>query len=139
MRRNFTKLRISGHKLAIETGRHSGTPREERKCTLCNLKEVETEFHFLLTCPFFNHDRETLQNRLYAFSNIKIEPTESIFKLIISGFNGDLELSLIICDYINTCFEKRNTSVLNKKQIENVNIVITRSGRVSKRPSILSL
>lgn len=36
VRRNFTKLRISSHRLAVETGRYSKpkTPREERLCPL---------------------------------------------------------------------------------------------------------
>ena len=50
----FTRLRTSGHILAIETGRwtkpHS-TPRLERKCQLCNT--LEDEFPFMLECPLY--------------------------------------------------------------------------------------
>ena len=48
VRRNLTKLRISAHNLAIETGRYSRpieTPIEKRLCFHC--KQVETEFHFI--------------------------------------------------------------------------------------------
>ena len=35
----ITKLRLSSHSLFIETGRHTGVTRENRKCTLCNKVE----------------------------------------------------------------------------------------------------
>ena len=35
----------------IELGRHNNIPRNERKCTLCNLNDIEDEFHFVLKCP----------------------------------------------------------------------------------------
>ena len=34
-RTTLAKLRVSSHSLAIETGRHTGVPRSERKCTFC--------------------------------------------------------------------------------------------------------
>ena len=54
-RRNFTKLRISAHNLAIETGRYTKpapTPIEKRLCFHC--KEFETEFHFISKCPLYD-------------------------------------------------------------------------------------
>lgn len=44
----FTRLRCISHKLAVETGRWSRTPREER---LCSCGQVQTEIHVLLQCP----------------------------------------------------------------------------------------
>ena len=44
----FTKLRTSSHSLAVETGRWSRIPREERMCT-CGTS-VQTEAHVLLDC-----------------------------------------------------------------------------------------
>ena len=32
-------------------GRYSNVPRENRLCKYCNLNVVESEYHFLLTCP----------------------------------------------------------------------------------------
>ena len=37
-RNAITKLRLSSHSLFIETGRHTGVARENRKCTLCKKK-----------------------------------------------------------------------------------------------------
>ena len=45
----LTKLRLSNHKLAIETGRYSRLFKKpaERICAICK-KEMEDEYHFLL-------------------------------------------------------------------------------------------
>ena len=57
----LTKLRLSNHKLAIETGRYVRPYKkpEERICPSCN-KEVEDEIHFLTLCPAYQEKRSTL-------------------------------------------------------------------------------
>ena len=52
-RKAIAKLRCSDHPLEIETGRHKNIPRDNRICTLCPEREVETEDHFLTKCTFF--------------------------------------------------------------------------------------
>ena len=59
-RQRITKLICSNHNLEIETGRHTNTPREERKCTMCQLDAIEDELHFLTECPAYNTFREDL-------------------------------------------------------------------------------
>ena len=49
----YSRLRLSSHNLAIETGRYTSIPRRERICTFCNTNVVENEFHFLLACPYY--------------------------------------------------------------------------------------
>ena len=44
-------LRLSSHKLNIEIGRHNNIDRQDRKCIICNLNDIEDEFHFVLVCP----------------------------------------------------------------------------------------
>ena len=49
----LTKLQLSNHKLAIETGRYSrpfNKKPEERICPICKI-EMEDEYHFLNICP----------------------------------------------------------------------------------------
>ena len=48
--RSLSALRCSSHNLRIEFGTFENLPREARTCCLCN-KAVETEDHFLLSCP----------------------------------------------------------------------------------------
>ena len=47
------KFRISANPLNVQTGRFakSRIPRNERLCKLCNMEEVEDEYHFVLICP----------------------------------------------------------------------------------------
>ncbi len=52
IRKHFCKLRISAHKLAIETGRYTvpKTLPDDRYCLLCKHGSVESEYHFLSQC-----------------------------------------------------------------------------------------
>lgn len=67
-RHALTKLRISAHSLAVETGRYGKNrlPRNLRLCTLCNTGEVEDEEHFLLGCKSFDEPRIILLNLVRA-------------------------------------------------------------------------
>ena len=55
LRSILTKLRLSSHELRIELDRYSRnrTPKELRYCILCNVNDVEDEYHFVLVCPAF--------------------------------------------------------------------------------------
>ena len=47
----LSKLKMSSHWLAIESGRwarHTSTPINQRKCVHCNV--LEDEFHFVIEC-----------------------------------------------------------------------------------------
>ena len=54
----LTKLRLSNHKLAIETGRYSRPFKkpEERICPICKI-EMEDEYHLLNICPAYQEKR----------------------------------------------------------------------------------
>ena len=65
-RKNFTKFRISSHKLMIEKGRYHGIPREERLCLRCDLKEIEDEIHFIFQCPHFAQSRGHFSKLYYV-------------------------------------------------------------------------
>ena len=49
----FTRFRVSSHRLRIETGRWSRTPREERLCQCGN--GVQSERHVLVDCQLVKH------------------------------------------------------------------------------------
>ena len=46
--KGISQLRLSSHKLAIETCRHNKISLHDRKCTHCTLNDIEDEFHFVL-------------------------------------------------------------------------------------------
>ena len=57
-RKSLTSFRISERNLEIEGGRYYNIPRNMRVCKLCNMQAVESEFHFLLTCPAYRQLRQ---------------------------------------------------------------------------------
>ena len=64
------RLRMSAHRLAIETGRHVKPKicKEERICKNCDLEEVEDESHFLLKCPLYCQQRTTLKRTILSYT-----------------------------------------------------------------------
>ena len=59
----MTKLRLSAHRLEIETGRYNNTTAENRFCVICQLQGhevVEDETHFMVSCPMYKDLRENL-------------------------------------------------------------------------------
>ena len=60
----ISKLRLSSHTLAIETGRYNKTNRNDRKCFNCS-DYVEDEFHFILVCPKYNDYRLRFLKKYY--------------------------------------------------------------------------
>ena len=57
-RQAITRLKVSSHDLMIEMGRHGLNRREieDRLCPFCN--SVETEIHFLVSCPLYSNARQ---------------------------------------------------------------------------------
>jgi len=54
---HLSKLRLCSIKLAIGTGRYGNNAidRNRRFCSLCNLRETEDEYHFVIVCPAYDH------------------------------------------------------------------------------------
>ena len=64
----LSRLRLSSHKLLIETGRYANIrlERNERKCTFCDINDLEGEYHFVLVCPVYADLRkEYIKKYLY--------------------------------------------------------------------------
>ena len=57
--KTFVKLRISNHKLNIESGRYDKISSCDRICPVCGLN-IENEIHFLLNCPKYSSVRDDL-------------------------------------------------------------------------------
>ena len=63
----LSKIRISNHRSAIETGRFSKIPRNERLCLFCkanNFSEIEDEQHVLLRCSRYTEIKRDLLDRV---------------------------------------------------------------------------
>ena len=58
-RKRLTRVRLSAHRLEVESGRNKKQPVSERICKLCKLDQVEDEIHFLCNCSAYNTERQT--------------------------------------------------------------------------------
>jgi hypothetical protein len=103
LRKNLCRFRISAHKLNIETGRHKNIPLKDRLCTKCNLQQIEDEEHALITCPFYNIERQTLlqivNNSNNNFSQL---PDEAKFIWLMA--NEDSDIMYALAKFINIFF-----------------------------------
>jgi hypothetical protein len=98
----LTRLRLSSHRLAIETGRWhkpQAIPRNERKCILCN--SLEDEFHFLLECELY----KDLRIR-YIKPYFRKRPNIPKFIELFSCEDQSINLNLAI--YTFKAMERRN-------------------------------
>jgi hypothetical protein len=108
-RKHMSRLRLSCHKLHIETGRYArGNDRlkpEERICKICSSGECEDEFHFLMKCEFYTA-RQHFLNKIAvicpAFSDLS---DHNKFIFIMS--TTEREIINIVCKYTAECFSLR--------------------------------
>ena len=142
-RRNLTKLRISAHNLAIETGRYTkGTNIMPNKRLCFHCKLVESEYHLVLECSLYTDLRKNFFERLNQISTIASDPSDDTFSLLMSCLNEDVEVVKLFCEYINNCFDKRRETYNTIRQDEIFKrplSTLTRSGRISKRPTRIDI
>ena len=106
----FTRLRISAHNLAIETGRHT-KPKvklEDRLCTSCN--ELEDEFHFVMTCTRYADHREMLFQQVQTVCPTFDTLTDhDKFNFLMTCNNGDFEMTKDVCTFVRKSTEMRKS------------------------------
>ncbi len=111
IRSTLAKLRISAHNLQIEAGRFhkNKTPRGERFCIYCktsNVFQVETEVHFLLSCPLFeNERRKTLDNIHRTFPSTASLNEHDMFIWLMS--QEDSNTTKLLGNFCKKSFELR--------------------------------
>ena len=100
-RKSICKLRVSSHRLEIETGRWTKPnkiPLENRLCMICNV--LEDEFHFVLECSLYKDLRKTYIKRYYW-----LRPNMPRFIELISSENFRTIKNLSI--FIDKAFKMR--------------------------------
>ena len=133
----MTKLRISAHNLAIETGRYARPTKivaENRFCFNCKNK-VESEYHMIFDCELYSEEREDFKKKLLEFTELNFDEPLSLFSELMSC--NDFEIGEVFCDFINSCFAKRRqclSIIVENNILLRPEITITKSGRTSKRP-----
>ena len=149
----FTKLRISSHSLAIETGRHKQIPqRNDIKCNFCahfkdsctcnkfkyhrlcfNCNVIEDEKHFMLNCALYDQIRLDLFNDINDTFSLNTSDSDLCFITLMNCLNGDSELAPLVCNFVNACFDLRRH--YSEPFDDNRTIsepTYTRSGRLSR-------
>ena len=87
LRSCIARLRSGVFPLPIETGCWRGKPIEESLCPVCPQPVVETEEHFLLSCPLYNDILAKHINQLitsYDWNNISNK--DKLIHLFIDNF-----------------------------------------------------
>lgn len=108
-RKCLTRLRMSSHNLFIETKRYgpNRTPRNERFCTLCDLHELEDEFHFVIKCSCYNDIRNQFLKRYYYCR-------PNMFKFIELINNQNKTIIVNLCKYLLQA-NNRRTLLINDR------------------------
>ena len=111
-RKDLVKIRISNHKLMIETGRYNQTSRNDRLCPICNSGIIEDEFHFLFHCPKYSIPREKFYNQIQQnFVDFnQLSYTELIIKLMNSQ---NFSVNSHLLKFVSLCNDLRNNLLSN--------------------------
>ena len=99
----MSRLRLSSHRLAVESGRwHKPLPIPfiERKCTICNV--LQDEFHIVIECNLF----KDLRNR-YISRYVWLHPNYFKFTQLLATHNEAAIKKLSI--FVFKAFEKLDT------------------------------
>lgn len=106
-RHALTRLRVSSHRLEVETGRWhkpASKPFHERKCFICD--KLEDEYHFIAECPIYSDLRKVYINKYYWLRPNMVK----LIQLLLSE-NEKVLRNLSI--YIFKAFELRNINLYN--------------------------
>ena len=105
MRSLLTKLILSAHSLAIETGRYCKPtiPANERFCKAC-----KDEHTFLIECPIYN----SVRDKFFTLFNRKFNETKevTINRLLNPSSSQDLNS---ICLYLKESYSLRDSTFKN--------------------------
>ncbi len=110
LRRQMTRYRLSGHTLTIETGRYRQhwLPRESRICPYCTHGEVETEQHFLTSCPNYQDIRNTFYPKFETlYPDFKMLNKKTQLQYLLGEKQDCISLA---ANYIDACHKKREES-----------------------------
>ncbi len=88
----FARLKVSSHRLEIESGRWNRTPIENRKCQMCNC--LEDEYHFILECTMYSDIRN-----IYIRNYYRCRPTMIKFIELIKSENRNIVRNIGIYIY----------------------------------------
>ena len=106
----ITHLRLGCHKLAVETGRWSSqrVARSQRLCACCDMGAVEDELHFMLECPWYKAERESLYAAFDMAGNQEV--SDEVMRVIMNGKTKTQWHAVV--DYMKTSYWLRDVKLL---------------------------
>ena len=104
LKKNISLIRLSSHRLNVETGRYTGKSRQDRLCDVCESQEIEDEFHFILQCPKYLHIRKKYLNNYYYKS-------PSVYKLLQLLGSQHTPTLAGLGKYLHQAFDLRNAAL----------------------------
>jgi hypothetical protein len=97
----LTRLRVSSHRLCVETGRWKQpvTPFSERLCQICS--KLEDEYHFLFECPLYDNLRKQFIKPYYLNRS-------NMFKCLELLQSDNKKINRNLAMYVHKAFSCRN-------------------------------
>ena len=109
---SFSRLRVSNHKLEIELGGYKNILPIERYCRLCNLNQIEDEFHFIMSCSVYSQHREQLFQQIKCFvPSFDTLPLSEKFIFLIGA--DDPEVLKPFIKFVKKCSDVRKGLILH--------------------------
>jgi hypothetical protein len=99
-RKYLTELRISSHKLEIETGRHKHLKVEDRLCPSCN--KIGDEFHYVMECKNFDVSRNVTFSKIEGIFPLFKNQWQAQEKFIFIMSCQDFELYQIVSHFLKS-------------------------------------
>ena len=108
-RKTLVKLRISNHKLNMETDRYKKISRCDRICPVCVLN-IDGEIHFLFNFPKYSSIREDFFNKIEnRIPNNKHAPISNLIIQLMNSTDYYLNKQLVL--YVSSCVEMRDNLI----------------------------
>ena len=105
----LARFRNGTYPLAVETGRYTGVPLDQRICLICSKNDIENEHHFLVSCEAYDIKRTYLYSLVNAKNDINIHlmSHDEQFKYLLSTGN----IAKLVANYVRDCYALRNTLI----------------------------
>ena len=123
----YSKLRLSSHRLNIEVGRYTRTPVNLRTCNICSSSDIEDEFHLMCVCSKYSDIRNNLFEAISKFVvNFDTLSLLEFFLMILSSQQPDV--NLLVVDYVinvlklESCIRSSNNC--NNYRIQSIVYII---------------
>ena len=100
-RRCISMIRTSSHSLNVNK---KVADESLKLCHMCDLQQIEDEFHFCLVCPAYKLERESLVSSYYWCN-----PTLNKLYKLLSNVHDQINLAKLLF----LCFKKRKLSTIS--------------------------